>query len=157
KVPPGRRFVLPGTHDVSAETPDGARASEHVNAVAGATYRLALRAETPTHSPPSTASPSSEAQPKSAVPADSPASAATDSGSASHASSSKTLPPAVFYAGLGATVFFVAVTAWSGLDTLAEKAKYDDAPAEYSQEKVWSKAHRTDYLVGATLVLGAAT
>src|SRR6185369_13504670 len=67
------------------------------------------------------------------------------------------LPPAVFYGGLGASVVLLALTTWSGLDTFAEKNKRYSDPAGYDQDTVFGKAHRSDALFGATVIVSAVT
>src|SRR5439155_21870304 len=67
------------------------------------------------------------------------------------------LSPVTFYVGLGATAVLGGFTAWSGLDALAERRKFDDAPAEYDPSVVHSKATRTDGLLVATVLVGGAT
>jgi hypothetical protein len=65
--------------------------------------------------------------------------------------------PAVFYGGVGISVVLVALTTWSGIDTIAEKNKYDNDRPSYDHDTVLRKAHRTDAFLGATVIVGAAT
>jgi hypothetical protein len=153
--------VLPGTHDVTAERPDGSRVAEHLNTVAGATYRVALRtdlaAATPQTSP-------QRAEPVGAAPAD--PSRGTSTGLPSPASpgpevlettSDRKMSPTVFYVGVGASAVLLALTTWSGFDTLAERRKIDDDPTNYDHDKVKSRAVRTDAFLVATALVGGTT
>jgi hypothetical protein len=142
--------VVPGTHDVQAESNDGAVAKEHVNAVAGATYRLALH-PTKATSVPALPPPAAPAAP---ITGPAPPDVAP---SVSPVGESRKLPPAVFYGGVGASVILVALTTWSGLDAMKEKNKIDDDPHNYDKDTVYAKVHRTDALLAATVVVGAVT
>jgi len=63
--------------------------------------------------------------------------------------------PAIFYAGVGATLVLTGVMVWSGVDTLDAKARL---PGTASDNKdVMARAHRTDALLAATLVTAGAT
>jgi hypothetical protein len=67
----------------------------------------------------------------------------------------KPLPPVVFYAGAGVTLLLAGITTWSGFDTLSAK---DDFPrTKAGNDEVYSRATRTDVLLGATIVAGALT
>ena len=149
KVSPGSMRVVPGTHDVQADASDGAQAKEHVNAVAGATYRLAL------HPTKATSGVAPASVPTPAPPASSPA--PSDASPALRVDESTKLPPAVLYAGVGASAVLVGLVTWSGLDTLKEKNKIEDDPHHYDHDSVVAKMHRTDALLAATIVVGAAT
>jgi hypothetical protein len=71
------------------------------------------------------------------------------------------MSPAVFYVGVGASAILVALTTWSGIDTLGEKSTYLDCFAAHSadcdRDVVFRKAHRTDALLAATVIVGATT
>jgi hypothetical protein len=144
KVPDGRQYVLPGTHDLAAHTESGGAASEHVNAVAGATYRLALRPASGAAPPAETPAPRGTLA-TATIPPDLPP-----------PRGGKSVPPAVFYAGVGVTGVLAAVMTWSGLDTLHE-AHIDPTAPEYNPDAVLSKIHRTDMLIAATAVVAGAT
>src|SRR5439155_7359357 len=112
RVPAGRVRIVPGTHDFVATMKDGAHADEHVNAVAGATYRLAMHPKTATSSVVATRSSSIETGAATTATSGTPrAAAATPNGSsgdsvatADASSRSGKLSPAVFYAGVGVSV-----------------------------------------------------
>jgi hypothetical protein len=148
----GTLRVVPGTHDLQAEGKEGALAKEHINAVAGATYRVALHPTKPGDSAVSSSPTSTLPAPSSGStpPADVAQSATRSDGGAK-------LSPAFFYAGVGASVVLVALTTWSGLDAVAAKGKYTSDPRAYDQDTVYGKAHRTDALLGASLVVAAVT
>jgi hypothetical protein len=152
RVAPGAVRVVPGTHDVEAEAA-GHRANEHVNAVAGATYRLSLHPAATARAavPPAPTSPPAVAP--SAVPKDEAAPAPTER----RDERNKKLSPAVFYAGAGVSAVLVGLTTWSGLDTLAERRKYDRHDQTYDRDTVYAKMHRTDALLGASIVVSAVT
>src|SRR5689334_14218242 len=107
-------YVLPGSHDFVGTGANGATASEHVNAVAGASYRVTLTPKAPEQLVSAPVATRPVPQPKPA-PAPIPP----------EPSRTKPLSPAVFYAGVAGTAALVALTTWSGIDTLSKK----DSPA----------------------------
>jgi hypothetical protein len=165
-IAPGRKFVLAGTHDVIAQGQDGSRVAEHLNTVAGASYRVALRTDlgaaapqTPQRVEPLGAAPadpnrvtSTAPLPSTTLPASgSPAPVVLDT------ASDRKMSPTVFYVGAGASAVLLALTTWSGFDTLAERRKIDDDPANYDHDKVKSRAFRTDAFLVATALVGGTT
>jgi hypothetical protein len=146
-VPAGRRHVLPGVHVVSAMGPSGARTEERLTTAAGAEYVVALEA-TPAP-PPGTSTPASPGRPPSA-PLAAP-------GSSEAPPQALPLRPWVFYVGLGTTVALAGVTTWSGIDTLNAKADLPNPSSEEKNADVLDRGHRTDWLLGGTLVVAAAT
>ena len=86
----------------------------------------------------------------SATPTSAPPSSRTES-----KDTPRTWSPAVFYAGVGATVVLTAFTVWSGVDTLDAKARLPGPPG--ANDHVMARAHRTDALLAATLVTAGAT
>jgi hypothetical protein len=162
RVPAGRVRIVPGTHDFVATMKDGAHADEHVNAVAGATYRLAMHPKTATSSVVATPSSSIESPAAtSGLPGTTaPSPVASSGGSVATPDASSRggkLSPAVFYAGAGVSIVLLGLTTWSGIDTIGEKNKYYDHDPSYNQDTVYRKAHRTDAFLGATVIVGAAT
>jgi hypothetical protein len=150
KVPPGRKYLLPGTHDVVAEGSEGARAVEHVNSLAGATYRLALHPQAPAHaSAPATTPPAVE----KAMATPPTASISADQST----SGDKHLSPTVFYAGLGASIVLAGITTWSSFDTKKERDNYDQGDPNTDRDTVRAKYTRTDLLLAATVLVGGAT
>lgn len=137
-VSAGSRYLLPGTHSVSAVA-GKARAQRDLALNAGATYRVVLHPVAPDK--PSLAE-TTPAPQKSAPSPD---------------KSRPPLPPAAFYVGAAVTVGLVAATTWSGLDALSAKR---DLPGDYTPDQgddVRSRMRRTDYLLGGAVVAGAAT
>lgn len=144
--------VLPGTHrlralPISGESLDESRAaSEAFTARAGELYEVTLTIS-PLPMGPATALPEPAPRP---APLDAPP----------RDSQGPQLPPVVFYMGVGATALLGAGTVWSGLDVLDARAALPDRRApEYDQRRddVYDRAERTDWLLGATVVAGAAT
>ena len=70
-------------------------------------------------------------------------------------STSRTWSPAIFYAGVGATLVLTGVTVWSGIDTLDARARLPGTA--HDNQNVMARAHRTDALLAATLVTAGAT
>jgi hypothetical protein len=60
----------------------------------------------------------------------------------------------VFYAGVAGTAALVALTTWSGIDTLSKK---DSPTAADHWGDVQDRARRTDILLASAIVVGAAT
>ena len=143
-VTEGNVYVLPGTHDVGAWGTNGATATEHVSAVAGASYRVTLTPKAPEQ-------PVSAPVATRPVPPPKP----TPAPLATEPVRTKPLSPEVFYAGVAGTAALVALTTWSGIDTLNTK---DDA---YASRASWGdvkdRALRTDILLASAIVVGAAT
>jgi hypothetical protein len=158
RIAAGRKYLLPGTHDVAGERPDGARALEHLSTVAGATYRVALHPELRSNVTPPPISPAGGAA--TSIAPSTPATAASGSTAplaGADNSSNKRMSPTVFYVGVGASAILVALTTWSGVDTLAALHKHDDNAPDYDPDSVRNKMHRTDALLAATVLVGATT
>jgi hypothetical protein len=145
RVPPGRRYVLPGVHVVSAVAPSGARAEERLTTSAGVEYVVAVEITPPASAPPEAsagarpAPPLSDRSPTESPPRDRP------------------LRPWVFYVGLGTTVVLAGVTTWSGIDALNAKSDLPNPSTKARNDDVSGRARRTDWLLGGTLVVAAAT
>jgi len=56
-----------------------------------------------------------------------------------------------------ATAVVGGLALWSGLDTLSARDRYVDTPTEAGYHDGVSKEKRTNWLIGGTAVLGAAT
>lgn len=69
----------------------------------------------------------------------------------------KPLSPTWVFVGAGATAVLAGVTVWSGLDTQAARRDFDDHPTQGGLDDGRAKQSRTNVLLGATLVVGAAT
>jgi hypothetical protein len=67
----------------------------------------------------------------------------------------RTWSPAVFYAGAGLSAVLLGITVWSGVDTLHARSEQPYTADERSS--VYARAHRTDALLAATVVLSGAT
>lgn len=152
RLPPGNRHLLPGSYKLSASVGDAPsaqakRVTEHFAAKAGAEYRFVLDLDERLNTTRPAALPSPE-----------PLALGTSS---PHDEREKRLLPSwTFYTGVGLTSALALVTTWSGLDALEKKDGLPrrDAP-NYSAESgdVHSAARRTDWLLGASLLTGAAT
>jgi hypothetical protein len=68
---------------------------------------------------------------------------------------SRTWSPVVFYVSASATLVLTGLTVWSGVDTLAGRARLPGT--QHDNERVMAHAHRTDALLAATLVTAGAT
>jgi hypothetical protein len=141
---PGVEYTLPGSHDFVALGPKGARVSEHLGMIAGASYKVTLRlaAESPRAGGPDEVAPRSAPDP-----------------SAQHDHSAKAaekpLPPAIFWIGAAGTAVLAGLTTWSGLDALS--AKHAHAYTQPEIDEINSRARRTNFFLAGTLVLGAST
>jgi hypothetical protein len=157
-VAPGIEYALPGTHDFAGEGPHGARASEHLSCVAGASYRVALQLAPATSDDPRMSPPPRESPVPVAAPAAHPA-VTPDAALASPDRNrpSKPLPPAAFVVGGAATLVFAALTTWSGLQTLSARNLHESNPPAYDHDEVSRLALRTDFLLLGTVLLGGAT
>jgi hypothetical protein len=69
--------------------------------------------------------------------------------------SSRPWPPAVFYAGAGATLVLTGLTVWSGVDTIQRFNRLPGTPEQTHAVKV--RENRSDVLLAATLVTAGAT
>jgi hypothetical protein len=151
RVAPGRRYALPGVHVVRATAPSGAHTDERLTTAAGTEYVVALEVS---------ALPAPLAADEGSTGAANEARAIrTDEARAERRPSSRVRPldSWVFYAGLGTTAALAGVTTWSGIDTLNAKADLPNPSSEQKNADVSDRAHRTDWLLGGTLVVAAAT
>jgi hypothetical protein len=129
-VSEGDHYLLPGNHAFGAES-GSAQKNESLLLEAGATYTLRLQ-------PQEEAKPSLNRSPEADV-------------------SRTTVPPVVFYVGVGLTVALAGVTVWSGLDTLSAKDELPPNPTQDDLDPVEGKVLRTDLLLAGSVVAGAAT
>jgi hypothetical protein len=148
EVKSGSRYVLPGTHSVSASAPGFAPADERLRLDAGVTYRVLLHPVRPG----STERPSEIAReappppaPSAALPGDSDRDA------------KKPFSPVVVYTGAAVTAVLAALTIWSGIDTLSAKGDLSDPAPQGEIDDVKSKILRSNLLFGGTLISGALT
>lgn len=137
-TPPGRSFVLPGTHELAARAAGGGSASERITFAAGATYRLVLHPVAPG---------------AAAVRAD----LAQSGERPSPSSREHGLSPAWFFVGLGTTALLGGLTTWSGLDALAAKRGLSAEPTEAAVQDVKGRMARSDGFFVGCLVSAAAT
>jgi hypothetical protein len=140
---PGVQYTLPGTHEFVGLAPDGVRVTEHLSAIAGASYRVSLRIRAD--------APADEGE-KEATTGAPDSSAQRD---AAQQVAKKPLPPAVFWIGAAGTAVLAGLTTWSGLDALS--AKRSDGYTQSEIEEINSRARRTNFFLAGTLVLGAST
>lgn len=149
---PGARYVLPGTHKLTATTGAGDRREQSEQLVAGTTYRVVLHpaaageeaADVSSAPHRAQAAPAAEREPDHGVPQE----------------TSRGTSPAWFYATGGVTLAVVGVWAWSGLDTLSALHKLPDpVPPEQRGERasVHDKALRTDLLLAGSVVMASIT
>jgi hypothetical protein len=162
-VASGAQYVVPGTHDFLARGEKGASASEHLSAVAGASYRVSLALIEPPPAPPPPAPlppaplppapppPATKESPHDETPPRPPLPPRHE-----ESSPAKPLPPAVFYAGVAATAALAGLTIWSGVDTLSAKSKVEANPT-LDWGHVQQLALRTDVFLASAIVVGAAT
>lgn len=147
-VTPGRQYVLPGSHEVTASA-EARRATQRLVTNAGATYRVNVPL-TDRRAPPAQAEPA--AKPPSAT-----ASSASVPEEAPEADSTASVPVGVFYASLGLTGVATGVTVWSGLDALEKKRKLGDPPSKRERERLVSSVRRTDILLAGSTLLALTT
>ncbi len=150
----GMRYVLPGTHVISAKN-GAASAEQSMSFVAGATYQVMLHPVRPGESV-RPAEVTSSGQPK-ATPSDKPKAKPNDGSGPAKDRTERPLSPAVFYAGVGVGVVLAGITTWSGFDTLSAKNDLPSQPTTREVDSVESKVHRTDIFLAATVVVAAAT
>jgi hypothetical protein len=148
-IQPGHEYVLPGAHDFVAAGENGASATVHLGSVAGTAYRVSLTPEAPGTTEGTAPRPKEEL-----VPAPRP-DRRSDVLATRRDEHRKPLPPAAFVAGAIGTVALVALTTWSGVDTLSARSDAQSAPGTWPH--VERLALRTDLLLTGALVLGAAT
>jgi hypothetical protein len=145
-------FLAEGSHSIRAGFVDGRTQSKTVEATPGGSGQLSFEgAEPEPEKPP----PDTEPKPF-LVPVDEP--------SKDEPRTSGGLPPAVFFAGLGATAVAGGITIWSGLDAVknpgvdrvkAECAAGDTNCPLYKDGQ--ARQLRTNILIGVTAVLGVGT
>lgn len=143
---PGVQYTLPGTHDFVALGPNGARVTEHLSVIAGASYRVTLSLS----QPPGRAAAEEVESPSAA---DTQASSRRDQPARA---SSKPLPPAVFWIGAAGSAVLAGLTTWSGVDALSAKRE-SGAYTQPEIDEINSRARRTNFFLAGTLVLGAST
>jgi hypothetical protein len=144
-------FLSAGTHAIRAGFPDGRAQSKDVEATAGTSGEVTFEGPEPEVAVPSEPEP----EPMVAPPPESPP---------EEPKKSSGLPPAVFFAGLGATVVAGGITVWSGLDTVknpgADRVKAECAAGDKEcplYKDGQARQFRTNLLIGVTAVLGVGT
>jgi hypothetical protein len=138
-------YLDPGSHSLVASWPNDRNSSATIEATAGGTNTVSFSVPT--------------APAGSAAPSDLGAAPPPDADRARPSG----LPPAVFFAGVGATLIMTGVTTWSGIDTLNNPGK--DAIAQCQPRDTNCDAYqlglshqrRTNLLIGATAVVAAGT
>jgi hypothetical protein len=138
RVQPGPTYVEPGEHVVRAETAQGTGV-QSVLCTAGVACTITVAV---------TATPEDEPAPPVAPKDETPAPPPPEA---------KPLPPWAFVAGAVGTAGLVALTTWSGLNTLSARDLHDSDPAHYDPDTVHSRARRTDALLAGSVLLGGAT
>jgi hypothetical protein len=140
-VEAGQRYLLPGTHSLSAKA-EQATADKSLTFAAGTAYTVLLHPAKPGEKerPAEVKSKKVEAPPQK-----------------DEATKRKPLPVGFFYAGVGVTLVLAGITTWSGLDALSAK---NDLPAEPTKKQVTdvrNKTTRTDIFLAATVLVGGLT
>jgi hypothetical protein len=138
--PAGPRYAEPGDYVFVADAAGKTRQAP-LHCAAGATCSLDLLVPEPVFAeatPPASA-PRDEPQPIPATPPRRP------------------LTPPVFLVGAAVTVGLVALTTWSGLDTLSARRLHDSDPEAYDPDTVHHRAQRTDVFLAGSVLVGAAT
>jgi hypothetical protein len=128
-------YALPGTHRLTATSPERLRAEQVVSVRAGLSYRF--------HFDP--ALPVAPAAPRATRP---PAAAPESPGG---------LSPVVFFVGLGVTSMLAGLTVWSGVDAIAARDNLPNPPTTPERDDVLARARRTDVLLGGAVATGAVT
>jgi hypothetical protein len=145
--PPEARYVAPGPHQVTARAPGFV--GEEVSCSAGVpcSVSLALAAQPSAEVPvvPAGGAPESVAEPAQE------ASPRADRPGRSH------LPLAVFVTSGVATLTLAALGAWTGVQALHERDKYDSDPADYDRDRTKQLALSTDLLLAGSLLCAGAT
>jgi len=141
-------FLTPGDHAIRAGWSDERTMSQNVSGAAGESSTLTFKA------------PPVPKKETTAAPLDA---AGADTGVQS--SSSRVLPPLYFLIGAGATAVLGGVTIWSGIDTVNNPGKDTVRDACMNEQPNCNSLYnqgvdaqtRTNILIGATSVVGAAT
>lgn len=139
-VEAGVRFLLPGSHTLSAKA-DAATAEQQVTFAEATEYTIRLFPKKP-----------GEKKVKAVVKSSKP-----DGSTLKPSASDKPLSPVVFYTGVGLTVVLAGITTWSGLDALAAKNELPEDPTKKQVTDVRNKVTRTDIFLAASVVVGGLT
>jgi hypothetical protein len=147
-VAPGLHHLLPGTHRLSARSPEGTEVEERVSLGAGSVHRFELVLPAPraaVASPP----PGAKEPARSNVLTPAP-----------DASPRKPLPVWAFYTSAGVTGLLAIVSIWSGVDAMSAAEDYREAEVRTQDalDSVEARATRTDVLwVTTALAAGFTT
>jgi hypothetical protein len=142
-------FAAPGTHVVRASWPGRPQISESIETRAGQSLEIAMtppreatRPEAPAVPAPPPVRPLSASLPPPPVMTYEPAGG---------------LSPSVFFVGLGLTAVGGGLVYWSGSETLDERDEYERNPTRDAYDDGVKLERRTNLLIGATALVGAAT
>jgi hypothetical protein len=141
-------YVDPGDHRLEAFFPGNRSTTTTISSAEGMKKEISF--EPPAHQAPS----------KGAAEIGGDATAGADQGRAPGADEGTTrggLPPAITLVGLGLTGVLGAITLWSGLDTMDARDAYERQPSQSGYDDGIDRQRRTNILIGATSVAGAAT
>jgi hypothetical protein len=133
-------YVDPGDHTVTGVFGDRV-ARRKVSVVAGSLERVVLERPKP--------------KPEPGGPAASPEPEPDDAPEAPR--DEKPLSPTWVWVGAGATAVLGGLTIWSGLDTQSAREEYDADPTPEGLDEGRGKQRRTNFLLGATVVVGVGT
>jgi hypothetical protein len=151
----GVTYVLPGRHEVVGETTVHTQVVHHVDCSAGAICHLALKlkdeqsaltvsaASEPDVVPTQTSAPQRAPSELSVAP--------------EYAGTPRWQPLSALIGSAVGAGTFVALTTWSGIDTLAARDLHETDPAAYDPDDVQRRARRTDILLAGSVVFVAAT
>ena len=150
----GVTYVLPGRHEVVGETTVHTQVVHHVDCSAGAICHLALKLkdEHDDLTVPVASEPDVVPAQAAPAPAESERSIAPEP-----ARTPRWLPLSALIGSAVGAGTFVALTTWSGFDTLAARDLHETDPAAYDPDDVQRRARRTDILLAGSVVFVAAT
>jgi hypothetical protein len=157
-IPAGTNYALPGTHTIVAKAEGREPSEERLAMAAGASYRVSLTLKPTAGAPlpaPAPAAPPvgpPDSKPGPAAPTDQKPPVTSE-----RARKDRPLPPVAFYAGAGVTGVLLILTTWSGIDTLSARDDLPERPTRDQIDDVEGRITRTDVLLAATVLVGAAT
>ena len=144
-IAPGKHWVLPGSHQIAAETSNGARAREQLTLLAGGSYQATVR---PLSGNTTLQKSATEKHPAGAGPSKTGTNEpARDR--ANQRNEARPLSPAIFYVGVGTTLALGIAMTVSGIDTLSKRDDLPERPTEAQVDDVRGRVLRTDMLLGA--------
>ena len=150
----GVTYVLPGRHEVVGETTEHTQVVHHVDCSAGAICHLALK---PKDDAPLTVASESQVDVTPAVLPSTPEPTHSETSLPPPQRTQRWLPLSLLIGSAVGAGTFVALTTWSGFDTLAARDLHESDPEAYDPDDVQRRARRTDILLAGSVVFVAAT